>query len=575
MAGETRFDRSFVESWIRDDPNREDAQELQDLLRLADGGDQGAAADLANRFSGTLTFGTAGLRGRVGAGPNRMNEAVVVRAAGGLVNFLRDRLPDGFTVVVGYDARHRSKEFAQATAEVVVAAGGHALLFDRAVPTPLTAFTLLDRDADAAVMVTASHNPKEDNGYKVYLGGTVSPGAGRGAQIVEPYDTQIFEEIVAITSAASVPRCPDGWTLIGQEQVNTYVERVLQLLPEGPRDLRIVLTSLHGVGGQTALTVLHEAGFRDVVVVDEQHDPDPDFPTVAFPNPEEPGVLNLALSKARDVGADLVLANDPDADRVAVAVPDNDVDGGWRQLTGDEVGSLLGLIVAREHAKTGRSTTFEGVPAPVLANSVVSSRLLSHIAHSHGLEHEYTLTGFKWITRAPHLIYGYEEALGYCVDPTHVRDKDGISAGAKLAVFAAQLKAEGRSLLDELNGLAEQFGLYATAPWTIRVDDLGQIARGMSNLREHSPTELADSRVMSAVDLAHGYYDLPPTDGLLYVTERNDRIVVRPSGTEPKLKCYLEVIEPVGSDGVSGARHRAAGRLERLQHDLNTALGLN
>lgn len=571
MALPTTFDRAAVEEWIQDDPNTKDACELEQLLKLSDDGDKGATAELADRFSGMLTFGTAGLRGRLGAGPNRMNRAVVIRAAAGLTNFLHSQLPGGFTVVVGYDARHGSHQFALDTAAVVEAGGGHAIVFDHALPTPLTAFALRNLDADAAVMVTASHNPPQDNGYKVYLGGRVVTDAGQGAQIVPPYDAQILEQIEAVTSAREVPRAESGWTYIGADMVDKYLKRVEEIAPQGPRELSIVLTSMHGVGGETALAALERAGFKNVTVVKEQHDPDPDFPTVAFPNPEEPGALDLSFKTAAEVGADIILANDPDADRSSAAIPDPTSETGWRQLTGDEVGSLLGEQKARETVATASP---DSLASSMLANSIVSSRLLGKIAADLGLGHTNTLTGFKWISRVPGLIFGYEEALGYCVDPDYVRDKDGISAGTKLAALAASLKAEGRSIQDKLDELAEKHGLHATAPLTIRVEDLDLIAEGMANLRAGGLEEIAGSRVVKAVDLAEGMGDLPPTDGMLYLTERDDRVVVRPSGTEPKLKCYIEVIEPVDQGTVAAARVRAAQRLEAIKMAMRPAIGI-
>ncbi len=569
MTVQPTFDREFVEAWIADDPEVNDSRELEGLLKLSNDGDDGATAELNDRFSGMLTFGTAGLRGQLGAGPNRMNRAVVIRAAAGLTAFLRNNLPDGFTVVVGYDARRGSKEFARDTAAVVEAGGGHAVLFDHALPTPLTAFALRQLNADAAVMVTASHNPPQDNGYKVYLGGKAVSDAGQGAQIVAPYDAQILEQIVAVESVASVPRAESGWEYIGDKMLDDYVKRVTEVVPDGPRDLKIVLTSMHGVGGDPALKVLNACGFNDVTVVAEQHEPDPDFPTVSFPNPEEPGALDLAIALAQKIDADIILANDPDADRSSAAIPDPNSDTGWRQLTGDEVGSLLGLMAANEHAATP-----DGGKDAVLANSIVSSRLLGKIAKARGLQHRNTLTGFKWISRVPGLVFGYEEAIGYCIDPQYVRDKDGVSAGAKLASYAADLKSKGRSLQDALDDLAKEFGLHATGPLTIRVEDLSLIATGMKNLRRDGIAEIAGAAVVKAVDLAEGSDELPPTDGLLYVTERDDRIVVRPSGTEPKLKCYIEVIEPIHEGSVAAARIRAADRLDEIRADMRTAMGI-
>lgn len=561
----SHYDKDAVLSWIADDPDPVTAAEVEALLDEAESGSAEASAELDDRFQGLLQFGTAGLRGALGGGPHRMNRAVVMRAAAGLMTFLHRQAPDGYTVVIGYDARHGSRQFALDTAAIAEATGGHALLFERPLPTPLTAFALRALNADAAVMVTASHNPKEDNGYKVYLGGRIVTDSGQGSQIVPPFDAQIFAAIRAIPSVASIARADSGWELLGEEIVERYLARVVSLPNPGPRDLTIVLTSMHGVGGQTMLRALEGAGFRDVHVVTQQQEPDPDFPTIRFPNPEEPGALDLAFALAREARADIILANDPDADRCSAAIPDAAAEGGWRQLSGNEVGALLGEQAARENA---------GDAHAVLANSVVSSRMLSRLAAKYGLSHRRTLTGFKWISRVPGLVFGFEEALGYCVDPGQVRDKDGISACTKLAALAAEQKAKGLTLRDILDDQARAFGYHATAPLTIRVDDLALIGQGMANLRSRGIEAIAGSPVVEAVDLAEGSDELPPTDGLLYVTAADDQVVVRPSGTEPKLKCYIETIIPVEDGDVATARLRGAERLEAIKADMRTAMGI-
>ena len=569
-----------VRTWVADDPDPRTGAELTELLQSATGDDEQAArearSELEDRFSGPLTYGTAGLRGRLGGGPHRMNRAVVIRAAAGLVHHLTDVLGAGMApvVVIGYDARYRSADFASDTADVVAAAGGRAWLLPTPLPTPLLAYALRVMDADAGVMVTASHNPAADNGYKVYLGGRVVTDAGQGAQIVPPHDEQIAARIAAVPSVAAVPRSTEDAersggtrTVLGEDIVEGYLARVAgQVAPA--TELRIVHTAMHGVGSAVALSALRRAGFADVHPVPEQADPDPDFPTVTFPNPEEPGALDLALDLARDVGADLVIANDPDADRCSAAIPDPAVAGGWRQLTGDEVGALLGEEVARRLSAPdgGRS---------VLASSVVSSRLLGAIAAAHGLEHQVTLTGFKWISRVPHLAFGYEEALGYCTDPEAVRDKDGISAAVALARLAARLMSAGGSLQSLLDELAVRHGVHATAPVTLRVADLAEIPRLMDHLRTEPPQTLAGSAVTGREDLSEGSADLPATDALVWTTQAGDRVIVRPSGTEPKLKCYLEVIEPVpAAAGLGASRQRAADRLHRLRTEVGAALGL-
>ncbi|MGM0384872.1 MAG: phospho-sugar mutase [Actinomycetota bacterium] len=550
------YDRSAVEAWIADDPDPDTRKELEVLLAASD--DPDADAELADRFAGFLQFGTAGLRGTLGAGPNRMNRAVVIRAAAGLAAFLRQEVGEDFSVVIGCDARYGSEQFARDTAAVVTGAGGRALLLPPRLPTPLVAFAVRHLKADAGVMVTASHNPPQDNGYKVYLGGRAVTGAGEGTQIVPPYDAQIAAQIAAVESVAAVPLAGSGWEQLGEGIRESYLDRVVSLVPSGMAGaLTIVHTSMHGVGNATTMEAFHRAGFQDVHVVPEQADPDPDFPTIAFPNPEEPGALDLAFDLAKEVHADIILANDPDADRCSVAIP---VDGSWRQLTGDEVGWLLGSQAATLAATAGAGG--------VLACSIVSSRMLEKIAAAHGLRHEYTLTGFKWISRVDGLVFGYEEALGYCVDPQYVRDKDGISASLRIALLASQLLSDGQTLADLLDRLAMQHGAHATNPLTIRVEDLSRIARAMAALRAMPPAELAGSPVVETADLSEGWRGLPPTDALHFLTEAGDRVVARPSGTEPKLKCYLESIVPVVDGDLAAARSAAAERVAAVRADM-------
>ncbi len=549
------FDRDAVLRWIADDPDEATRAELTELLAKASPGSD-AEAELADRFAGFLQFGTAGLRGAIGAGPNRMNRAVVIRTAAGLCAWLADAVGPDFSVVIGCDARYGSEQFARDTAAVVTAAGGRAMLLPPRQPTPVLAFAVRHLATDAAVMVTASHNPPQDNGYKVYLGGRAVTGSGQGTQIVPPYDAEIAARINAVESVSAVPRAESGWTQLGDEVRQAYLARVVSLVPaRGRPGLRIALTTMHGVGGDTVLRALRGAGFDDLHVVDAQFEPDPDFPTVAFPNPEEPGALDLGLELAQRVGADILLALDPDADRCSVALP---MRSGWRQLTGDQVGWLLGEQAGQEAARSGGG---------VLACSIVSSRMLERIAASHGLEHAYTLTGFKWISRVDGLVFGYEEAIGYCVDPEFVRDKDGISACLRVAQLAATLAGEGETLADLLDRLERRHGAHATAPLTIRVADLSRIERVMAGLRARPPAELAGSPVAESADLSDGWRGLPPTDALWFRTEVDDRVVVRPSGTEPKLKCYLESIVPVEGD-LQDAREQAAARVAAVRADM-------
>ncbi|NGN94112.1 phospho-sugar mutase [Nocardioides sp. KC13] len=538
----------LAREWLADDPDAQTRAELEALLSSTD---PSAIAELADRFSGTLQFGTAGLRGALGAGPNRMNRVVVIKAAAGLARYLLATGAQG-PVVIGYDARHNSDVFAQDTAEVMTGAGLHALVMPRSLPTPVLAYAVKALDASAGVMVTASHNPPQDNGYKVYL--------GDGSQIVPPADIEIARRIAAVDKVSSVPQGPAGQT-ISEDLVDSYLDTVVGLLDEaGPRDLRTVYTPLHGVGGDLVHLAMKFAGFPDPVVVKEQERPDPDFPTVAFPNPEEPGAMDRAMALAGKKGADLVIANDPDADRCAAAIP---VGKKWRMLTGDEVGVLLATHLINK----GVTGTY--------AASIVSSSLLGKIAAAAGQPYTETLTGFKWISRAPGLVFGYEEALGYCVDPEHVRDKDGISALLLLCELAASLKAEGRSLADLLDEIAVDHGLHATSQLSIRLEDPAQIAAATQRLRDRPVTALAGAAVQQLDDLTTGIGGLPPTDGIRYQLAGGSRVIVRPSGTEPKIKCYLEVVQPVADvSALAEARADAEIALGALKVDIRAAMGL-
>ncbi|MEE1804120.1 phospho-sugar mutase [Streptomyces sp. JV176] len=547
-----------AKTWQAEDPDSETREELGELIEAAGAGDLDA---LAERFAGTLQFGTAGLRGELGAGPMRMNRAVVIRAAAGLAAYLRARGDGDGLVVVGYDARYKSADFARDTVAVMTGAGLRAALLPRPLPTPVLAFAVRHLGAVAGVEVTASHNPPRDNGYKVYLGGDSG-----GSQIVPPADAEIAARIAAVGALDTVDRPESGWDVLGDEILAAYLARTDAVLsPGSPRTARVVHTALHGVGTETVLAAFARAGFPAPVPVPEQAEPDPAFPTVAFPNPEEPGAMDLAFATARRVRPDLIIANDPDADRCAVAVPDASADAGWRMLRGDEVGALLAAhLVAR-----GARGTF--------AASIVSSSLLGRIAAAAGLGYEETLTGFKWIARAEGLRYGYEEALGYCVDPEGVRDKDGITAALLVAELASELKESGRTLTDVLDDLSVAHGLHATDQLSVRVQDLSLIADAMRRLREHPPAELAGLRVSAAEDLSAGTDTLPPTDGLRYHLDGayRARVIVRPSGTEPKLKCYLEAVIPVAdASALPAARTTAEDLLTALKRDLARAAGI-
>ncbi|MDT0469760.1 phospho-sugar mutase [Streptomyces gibsoniae] len=535
-----------AQAWLAEDP---DAETREELAKLIDAGDH---AELAARFGGTLQFGTAGLRGELGAGPMRMNRSVVIRAAAGLAAYLKSKGQGDGLVVIGYDARHKSADFARDTAAVMTGAGLRAAVLPRPLPTPVLAFAIRHLGAVAGVEVTASHNPPRDNGYKVYL--------GDGSQIVPPADAGIAAEIDAVTTLTAVPRPDSGWEVLDDSVLDAYLARTDAVLSAGsPRTARTVYTAMHGVGKDVLLAAFARAGFPAPVLVAEQAEPDPDFPTVAFPNPEEPGAMDLAFAQARETDPDLVIANDPDADRCAVAVKDG---ADWRMLRGDEVGALLATHLVHR----GVSGTF--------AESIVSSSLLGRIAEKAGLPYEETLTGFKWIARVDGLRYGYEEALGYCVDPDGVRDKDGITAALLITELASVLKAEGRTLLDLLDDIAVDHGLHATDQLSVRVEDLSIIANAMRRLREQPPTRLAGLAVTRSEDLTQGTDLLPPTDGLRYTLD-GARVIVRPSGTEPKLKCYLEVVVPVASHAdLPTARTKARTLLTSIKQDLSTTAGI-
>ncbi len=539
-------------AWRDEDPDPETRSEVDRLLASA-----GGAPDLdalAERFGARLQFGTAGLRGEMGAGPNRMNRAVVIRATAGLAAHLVATGHGGEPVIVGYDARHRSDRFARDAAAVLAAAGFPVHLGDRPLPTPVLAFGVTHLGCCAGVQVTASHNPPRDNGYKVYL--------GDGAQIVPPSDAEISAQIDAVGPLATVPRAADDDPRLvpaGDALVDAYVAGAqAQAVEPTARELGIVYTPLHGVGRDVLVEVLTGAGFAPPVVVAEQGAPDPDFPTVAFPNPEEPGALDLALAAAGRAGADVVIANDPDADRLAVALPGADgraASDGWGPLSGDEIGVVLAdWLLAHGHGADR-----------LVATTVVSSSMLGRLAAARGVAYAETLTGFKWLARAaldrPELrfVYGYEEALGSCVG-TLVRDKDGITAALAFAELAAAERRAGRSVRDRLDDLARELGVHATGQRSVRVEGVDGLARmvaAVDALAASPPTSLAGTAVDEVEDLRRGER-LPPTEGLVLRGE-GVRLIVRPSGTEPKLKCYAEAVVRVG-DGVDLAAARARGR---------------
>lgn len=541
-------------AWQNHDPDPHTQAELTALLERVQSGDAEAAAELVDAFAGPLRFGTAGLRGRLGPGPNRMNRVTVARAALGFGDYLRQLAMVG-PVLIGHDARHKSAEFAAESAQILGGLGFRPILVDGPAPTPLVVFGIRELECVGGIVVTASHNPPEDNGYKIYL--------GDGRQIVAPHDQRIATAMEAqAQKQLSVLRRSTDYRRVGPELGSAYLDRVARLAGlAGPREVSWVYTPLHGVGADLAERVADRLGFPAPVMVPEQAEPDPDFPTVRFPNPEEPGAMDLALVRTADAGADVVIANDPDADRCAVAVPDPDL--GWRMLHGDEVGALLGDFLARR----GATGTF--------ATTIVSGSMLGRIAAVHGLRHVRTLTGFKWISRAADdLAYGYEEALGYCCDPQAVADKDGIAALALVLTLVAEENAAGRTLVDRLDRLALDHGVHLSDQLSVRVSDLSLIANAMARLRAEPPTELCGEPVQ-VVDFSGGVEGLPATDALQLRGE-TVTATVRPSGTEPKLKCYLEtrVSPEVTQRDLARSKAEAAGMMARLRDGMHAALGL-
>jgi len=528
-------------AWRDQDPDDETRAELDAVLAAVESGDAAATADLHDRFGSRLAFGTAGLRGALGAGSARMNRVLVAQAAAGFAAFLTAR-ESSPSIVIGWDGRKNSAVFARDTAEIMAAAGVRTTILPRALPTPVLAFAVRHLDVSAGVMVTASHNPARDNGYKVYLG-----GVDAGSQIVAPVDAEIAAHIddAATRPVSDLPRS-DDYAEAGDDLVGEYVRLTAALAGTAATGTqpRVVYTAMHGVGWEVARRVFAQAGFVEPIPVSEQSAPDPEFPTVAFPNPEEPGALDLAFATADRVDADLVIANDPDADRLAVAVPTTD---GWRRLSGNEVGALLGWRAAER----ARRDDVDGT----LAASIVSSPALREVARRYGLDYVDTLTGFKWVSRVGGLLYGYEEALGYLVDPAKVRDKDGISAAVDVLALASELASSGSTIAEHLTAFDAEFGAYASSQISLRVDDLAEIGRLTSRLREAPPATVGQHRVDHIDDFRDGFGGFPAGDVLRLWFTDGSRVIVRPSGTEPKLKVY---IDSSSTEGDALARRAAA-----------------
>jgi len=543
-------------AWRDDDPDPATRAEIDELIAKGD------LAGLADRFAQRLEFGTAGLRGAEGAGPNRMNRALVRLATAGLASWLNYTGHEGGTVVVGRDGRRGSAGFAADAAAVLAGAGMRPLVFPGVVPTPVVAYAVRTLIAAGGIVVTASHNPAADNGYKVY--------ASDGAQIVPPMDSEISARIDEVTSIRDLPFDPDGVGQVADGLLPEYIADVTRLAVAEARDLRIAYTALHGVGRPVVERVLGAAGFPPPLVVASQADPDPDFPTVPFPNPEEPGAMDQLLALAASERADLAIANDPDADRLAVAVTDASRGGAWRPLTGDEIGTLLGdWRLERDGTSRNR----------LVATTIVSSSLLSKLAAEYHVNYAETLTGFKWLARAalaaPQLrpVYAYEEALGSCVGGV-VRDKDGISAAMAFAELAATEKAKRRSVLDRLDDIYRRHGVHKTVQRSVRFEGTDATARAsavVDRLAAAPPQALAGRLVTGVDDLREGFGNLPPSD-VIRLHLAGARVIVRPSGTEPKLKAYIEVVEELGHRSLADAKASAAEAINELLVAVDTLL---
>ncbi len=553
-----------VNDWLSQDPDLVTKKELIQLLEAANNNEHSAIVELTDAFRAPLEFGTAGLRGALGPGPNRMNRVTVLQAIGGLVEYLKQKGFVGKKVVIGYDARYNSDVFARDSAQVLAGNGFIPVLFDHVVPTPVLAFAIRNLNACAGIMVTASHNPPQDNGYKVYL--------GDGRQIVPPADLEISTEIRKIKDVRQLRQSTEIQIAPNSCEID-YVDSVKQLIAQGPvnqtqkTNVKTVYTAMHGVGWETLAKVFAACGFTEPIAVKEQRDPDPAFPTVNFPNPEEKGALDLGFENAIKENADLLLANDPDADRLAVALPTTT--GNWKMLRGDQVGVLLGWWISERAKLAGKKLN------GTLASSIVSSMMLESVAQANGFKYEKTLTGFKWVSRVPDLVYGYEEALGYCVDPISVGDKDGISAAAMFVELVCALKAQNKTVWETLDELAAEFGLFVSDQVSVRVTDITKVPEIMQSLRSNSPKQFGSLTVESVLDLMKAESGLPPTDGVIfYLSGTNDvsrgRVVVRPSGTEPKIKCYLEVV--VQSKNLTQAQELAQAELQKIARDAEPLL---
>jgi len=547
-----------IVAWVDQEPELNYRNAALELLQKIADGDDTALLGAHESFGSRLAFGTAGIRGPMRGGPNGMNRLVISQTTAGLAQYLRANRHSGrdreLRVVIGFDGRHHSETFARDTAEVLSGHGIAASLLPRMLPTPVLAFAVRELGADAGIMITASHNPAGDNGYKVYFG-----GEDEGSQIIPPVDRDIESHIQDVARDATwseIPRSSDLVSVIESEIAGKYIFATLDSLSLPARrtpDITVVYTAMHGVGGETFLAAMAEAGFPTPNVVDEQFDPDPDFPTVAFPNPEEKGALDLSFTKARSCGADLVIAHDPDADRLAVALPNPSVPGDYRSLTGNQVGAIFGWYLGAQAHSSGTHGT--------LANSLVSSPVLGKIAHHFGLDHEETLTGFKYVSRVKKLIFGCEEALGYLVTPGVVRDKDGISAGLLMVSLAHTLAGEDRTLWDYLDEIEKAVGACASGQITVRLSAGVPGSTVTSALREKKLLRIGSRSIQGFDDFLEGIGHFPKEDILRYYLEDGTRVIARPSGTEPKVKVYIDTESTTSSE--------AQEKLTEVEFDIN------
>jgi phosphomannomutase len=564
-------DREAAELWLSEDPDPQTKGELKALIDRYDRGDASAQKELHEAFHGSLEFGTAGLRGILGPGPQRMNRVLVRKVTAGMAAYLKANVPDAGQrgVLIGHDARHNSRVFAEDTARVLAGAGIRALLAPRPWPTPTTAWAVVDQSCCAGVMVTASHNPAAYNGYKVYW--------GNGAQIIPPHDAGIAAAIGKIGRSDELPmpaldaaRKTKLIVDLDEALHDRYLTEAIALRAQPQldgNDLTIAFTPMHGVGARSTEPILTRGGFPNFHTVPEQREPDPDFPTVKFPNPEEKGAMDLVLALGKKVNAELVLANDPDADRLAVAVADSTSSTGFRQLTGDQVGALFADYLLEVSPKDKR----------MVATTIVSSQLLSYLAKAAAADYRETLTGFKWIGNAAmtferetggRFVMGYEEALGYSIGPL-VRDKDGVSACLLFAELVVWNRAKHRTVLDHLDDIYRRVGMFVTEQVSITkpgAEGIAEIKKVMDRVRAQPPADIAGHKVDKVEDLIKGEGGLPPSDVLVFRLEGGRRVIMRPSGTEPKLKSYYEVRVPVApGEPISEARARGTAELAELR----------